>query len=577
MAFCTFSKEFSDSAFTFVENRFIQKYLPEANDFAVKVYLYGLYLCQSSPEEFSARSLAEILGTDEENIVNAFEYWQDYDLVQILCKAPLTVQYLPVRSATGKPHKVRYDKYADFNKEMQKKMQKVGKHIDYRDSVKYMQFLEENDIQPMAFLLITEYCIAKDGEAITPHHVFNKAKKFIRDGIKTYEQVETALGNYDENEKYIEELFTLLGINRRIDESDYTLYSSWLRKGFEKGGIRSAAKYLKKGKMSTLQLVIEELAEKEKFSAKDVTDYLTERDALSNLTFRIGRKLGVKIANPATYVDEYIEKWMAHGFEENALLDVALYCLKCGRGDFPSMHEQVEKLFSDGLVDTASVKDFLQARSFDLKLLTKIGEYCAGIKPTANNLALLHTWREWGFSDAMILEAAKRSANSTAPVPYMNRILSEWKRAEYRTVDDLAKDEKPATATPSQNGVPSYIAQNIEAANAKAQREKYYADKREKAQSVADRYALKANSNPRFGIVEKALSKLNMELAKAEIFTPDQLPALQKQQADFHVERAQILAALGIEEWQLSPQYECKKCSDSGFTSSGKACDCYKK
>lgn len=577
MAFCTFSKEFSDSAFTFVENRFIQKYLPEANDFAVKVYLYGLYLCQSSSEEFSARSLAEILGTDEENIVNAFEYWQDYDLVQILCKAPLTVQYLPVRSATGKPHKVRYDKYADFNKEMQKKMQKVGKHIDYRDSVKYMQFLEENDIQPMAFLLITEYCIAKDGEAITPHHVFNKAKKFIRDGIKTYEQVETALGNYDENEKYIEELFTLLGINRRIDESDYTLYSSWLRKGFEKGGIRSAAKYLKKGKMSTLQLKIEELAEKEKFSAKDITDYLTERDALSNLTFHIGRKLGVKIANPAPYVDEYVEKWMAHGFEENSLLDIALHCMKCGRGDFPSMHEQVEKLFSDGLVDTASVKDFLQARSVDLKLLTKIGEYCAGIKPTANNLALLHTWREWGFSDAMILEAAKRSANSTAPVPYMNRILSEWKRAEYRTVDDLAKDEKPATATPSQNGVPSYIAQNIEAANAKAQREKYYADKREKAQSVADRYALKANSNPRFGIVEKALSKLNMELAKAEIFTPDQLPALQKQQADFHVERAQILAALGIEEWQLSPQYECKKCSDSGFTSSGKACDCYKK
>lgn len=577
MAFCTFSKEFSDSAFTFVENRFIQKYLPEANDFAVKVYLYGLYLCQSSAEELSARSLAEILGTDEEHIVNAFEYWQDYDLVQILCKAPLTVQYLPVRSAVGKPKKVRYDKYADFNKEMQKKMQKVGKHIDYRDSVKYMQFLEENDIQPMAFLLITEYCIAKDGEAITPHHVFNKAKKFIRDGIKTYEQVEAALGNYDENEKYIEELFTLLAINRRIDESDYTLYSSWLRKGFEKGGIRAAAKYLKKGKMSTLQLILEELAEKQKFTTKDVTEYLAERDALSNLTFRIGRKLGVKIANPATYVDEYVEKWVGYGFEESSLLEIALYCLKCGRNDFPSMHEQVEKLFSDGLVASASVKDFVKARLDDLKLLASIGEYCAGIKPTTSNLSLLNTWREWGFSIEMILEAAKRSANSAAPVPYMNRILSEWKRAEYRTLADLAKDEKPEKPTTTQSGVPSYVAQNIEAANAKAAREKYYADKREKAQSVADRYAMKAKTNPRFGAVEKALSKLNMELAKAEIFTPEQLPILQQQQADFRLERSQILQALGIEEWQLSPQYECKKCSDSGFTSSGKACDCYKK
>ncbi|MBO5363146.1 MAG: DnaD domain protein [Clostridia bacterium] len=577
MAFCSFSKEFSEGAFTFVENRFIQKYLPEANDFAVKVYLYGLYLCQAGGEEFSARSLAEVLNTDEQNVLNAFEYWQDYDLVEILCRQPLTVQYLPVRSAVGKPKKVRYDKYADFNKEMQKKMQKVGKHIEYRDSVKYMQFLEENDIQPMAFLLIAEYCIAKDGEAITPHHVFNKAKKFIRDGINTYEQVEAALGNYDENEKYIEELFKLLSISRRIDESDYTLYSSWLRMGFDKGGIRNAAKHLKKGKMSSLQLVLEELAEKSKFTAREVAAYLEERDGLSNLTFRIARKLGLKIANPATYIDEYVEKWINLGYEESSLLEIALYCLKCGRGDFACMHEHVENLFSDGVVSADSVKEALKEKNADLKLIAKIGEYCAGIKPTVANLDLLHTWRSWTFSDEMILEAAKRAANSSAPVPYMNRILSEWKRNEYKSVADLQKDEKPTTQKNGFGNVPSYVAAAVEAANAKSEREKYYADKREKAQSVADRYAMKANSNPRFGALEKALSKMNMELAKAEIYSPDTLPALQLKQAELVAERTQVLKALGIEEWQLLPQYECKKCSDSGFLKSGKACDCYKK
>ena len=577
MAFCSFSKEFSEGAFTFVENRFIQKYLPEANDFAVKVYLYGLFLCQSGTEDFSARALAEVLGTTEEKILDTFAYWQDYDLVQVLCEQPLTVQYLPVRSANGKPKKIHYDKYADFNKEMQKRMQKVGKHIEYRDSVKYMQFLEENDIQPMAFLMIAEYCIAKDGEAITPHHVFNKAKKFIREGITTYEQVEAALGNYDENEKYIEELFKLLSINRRIDESDYTLYSSWLRMGFEKGGIRSAAKYLKKGKMSSLQLVLEELAERGKFTARDVNTYLEERDALSNLTFRIGRKLGVKVANPATYIDEYVEKWVNLGFEESSLLDVALYCLKCGRGEFSNMNEQVNALFTAGIVSADSVKEALLAKNADLKLLTKIGEYCAGIKPTENNLSLLNTWREWSFSDEMIMEAAKRAANSASAIPYMNRILSEWKHSEFKTVADLERDEKPALQKSGYGASNSYVAQAVEAANAKSDREKYYADKREKAQLVADRYVTKANSNPRFGAIEKELSKMNMELAKAEIFTPDLLPKLQQKQMDLALERMQILASLGLEEWQLLPQYECKKCSDSGFMQSGKACDCYKK
>ncbi|MBQ2740733.1 MAG: DnaD domain protein [Clostridia bacterium] len=575
MAFCSFSKEFSNGAFTLVENRFIQKYLPEANDFAVKVYLYGLYLCQSGGEDFSASSLAEVLRSTEEKILNAFELWQDYDLVEILCRQPLTVQYLPVRSAVGKPKKVRYDKYADFNKEMQKRMQKVGRHIEYGESVKYMQFLEENDIQPMAFLLITEYCIAKDGTGITPHHVFNKAKKFIREGITTYEQVEAALGNYNENEKYIEELFKLLAINRRVDESDYTLYSAWLRMGFEKGGIKAAAKHLKKGKMSTLQLLLEEVASKEKFSARDVAAYLTEREALSALTFRLGRKLGVKIANPATYIDEYVEKWVNLGYEESSLLEIALYCLKCGRGDFACMHEQVESLFAAGIIGEDSVKETMRRKNADLKLLGKLGEYCVGIKPTVANLELLNTWREWSLSDEMIVEAAKRAANSAAPIPYINRILSEWKRAGYTTMADLAKEEKPTSAKPT-GGTPSYLAASIEAANAKAAREKYYADKREKALSVADRYEAKANSNPRFGAIEKALSKMNIELAKAELYAPDTLPNLKEQQTKLLCERLEILAALGIEEWQLSPQFACKKCSDTGFVENGASCDCYK-
>ena len=577
MAFCSFSKEFTTHSFTYVENRFIQKYLPEANDFAVKVYLYGLHLCQCGNDDFSVRSLAEVLKTTEEKIIDAFEYWQDYDLVEILSADPFTVRYLPVGSNGGKPKQIRYDKYGDFNKELQKRLQKVGKFVSYQESVKYMRFLEETDIQPMALLLVVEYCIAKDGEGITPHHVFNKAKKFLRDGITTYEQVETALGNYDENEKHIETLFTLLGIKRRIDETDYTLYSGWLRDGFDHGGIRAAAKYLKKGQMSTLQLVLDELKEREKFSARDVEKYLERRDALANLTFRIARKLGVKISNPATYIDEYVEQWTEWGYEDNSLLEIALYCLKTGRGDFACMHQTLESMFSDGIITADGVKETLKEKKGDLKLLTKLQEICGGIRPTANNLALLGTWRGWSFSDEMILEAAKRSAASASPIPYMNRILSEWKRLGYQTVKDLEKDEKPAAQkSGTASGAPSYATAAIEAANAKSAREKFYADKREKAQLVADRYVTKANSAPRFGAIERALSKMNMELAKAEIYTPETLPSLKAKQAELLAERLQVLSALGIEEWQLLPQYECKKCSDSGFMPSGKACDCYK-
>ena len=50
MSFAAFSKDFGSNMFTSVENQFITKYLPQADGDAVRVYLYGLYLCQVAGE-----------------------------------------------------------------------------------------------------------------------------------------------------------------------------------------------------------------------------------------------------------------------------------------------------------------------------------------------------------------------------------------------------------------------------------------------------------------------------------------------------------------------------------------------
>ena len=91
MAFCSFSKDV-DNTYTSVENKFITKYLPEADGLAVKVYLYGLFLCQNSDADFGVRSMAEVLKTDEEQIKQAFAFWEDYDLVDILLETPSGVR-----------------------------------------------------------------------------------------------------------------------------------------------------------------------------------------------------------------------------------------------------------------------------------------------------------------------------------------------------------------------------------------------------------------------------------------------------------------------------------------------------
>ncbi len=574
MAFCSFSKDCDGNSYVTVENKFITKYLPEADGFAVKVYLYGLYLCKNADSDFGLKAMAEVLKTTETKIAEAFEFWEDYDLVQVISKSPFAVQYLPVKSAVGKPKKVRYEQYADFNKELQRKMQKVGKFVSAGDYLKYMRFMEENAIQPQALLLITEYCINKKGDTVSPSYIFNKAKKLLASGASTYEQVERELSNYNEHEKDLLAIFTALGgYQRTPDENDYSYYRKWTETlGFTKEAIIVAAKKTtKRGSMTALEIILEDLYDRGKTEAGEIEGYLTERETLTALTFRIARKLGVKVSNPATYVDEYIEKWFTYGFEDSSLLDIALFCLKTERGSFDSMNAIVERLFENGVVSKDSVKAFLKQKNDELKLFDKIREFCGTIRKNATNVSLIRTWRDWKFSDEMILEAAKRSATSANPVPYINKILSDWKQAEIFEVKNIP--ENAPVSTPSR----AYVSPTIDAANAKADRERYYALLREKAQSRADKFLRKANGNTRFKELTTALSTMEISIARAEIFEPKALPSLLETKTSLLSERKALLMEMGISEEDLLPKFVCQKCSDTGFLKNGAACDCYKK
>ena len=73
MAFCSFSKDCDDNSFVTVESRFINKYLHEADGFSVKVYLYGLFICQNPKYDLSLKEFAETLSLSEEKVLKCHE------------------------------------------------------------------------------------------------------------------------------------------------------------------------------------------------------------------------------------------------------------------------------------------------------------------------------------------------------------------------------------------------------------------------------------------------------------------------------------------------------------------------
>ena len=82
MGLCSFSTTLRNSSSTIIDNEFINEFLPGAPDGAVKVYLYGLYLCsnpQSDDNDISAMSTVLSLSADQ-----IFEYFSYLTFINIL-------------------------------------------------------------------------------------------------------------------------------------------------------------------------------------------------------------------------------------------------------------------------------------------------------------------------------------------------------------------------------------------------------------------------------------------------------------------------------------------------------------
>lgn len=155
-----------------------------------------------------------------------------------------------------------------------------------------------------------------------------------------------------------------------------------------------------------------------------------------------------------------------------------------------------------------------------------------------------------------------------------------WVASNYTQIlegkyDDYAEASSSAgsSASPAKE---KPLPKEIVDANARADRERYYAKKREKAQKRADKMLEKANQSPEFFQSARELSKIEFELAKAEVYNPQEVEEILRRQKACTYARDRALEALGLSLEDISPKWDCKKCEDKGFLPSGEACSCYK-
>lgn len=105
----------------------------------------------------------------------------------------------------------------------------------------------------------------------------------------------------------------------------------------------------------------------------------------------------------------------------------------------------------------------------------------------------------------------------------------------------------------------------------------YYRNKKSEAERIAAENFSIARKSPDFKSADDTLSALEHDLAFAEINGDVELiKKLEKEKADTILKRESALKKLGLTKRDITPNYECKKCCDTGFIGIEK-CECFAK
>lgn len=440
MSFCTYSKEAAATNKTIIDNVFITNFLLEANETAVKVYLYGLYLCQNSNLE-TLESFAERLNLTVNDVIDAFRFWDDYGILAIASTEPFSVKYYPLNESGLKYKKFKPEKYADFTKALQLLI--TDRMISVSEYNEYFNLMESSAIKPEALLMIVKYCIDLKGGNIGTKYIITVLKDFISRGITTAQLVERELSDYTLSSKEIYEIFSALKINKKIDVEDQQLYKKWTENyGFDVEFITFVAKNQKIKNFKKLDALIEELYSNKRFTVDDAKYYFNNKEVLVKLCFNINKNLGLYIEYPDTEIKNYVAPWVSKGYNEETLLFISNYCFRKNKRTLEQMNDTVSTLYKMGLVTLSSITNYITERAENDKFITTILEN-SGVNRKPNNWDRenLTTWRSWNFTDEMILEASKRASASSNPIAYVNGILSNWKSKGIFTVEEANNEQ----------------------------------------------------------------------------------------------------------------------------------------
>ncbi len=448
MAFCSFDKEITLNTHTEVENVFLHEYMPVLSGEQVKVYLYGLYLCQNAAKDFSLTDMAKALKKEEGEVLTAFRVLEETGLVEITAETPCEIKYVSAKSVV-KRGAYSPGKYTAFTTSLQRMF--PTRMIAPAEFRAYFSLMETKNLKPDALLMLIRYCVDKKGQNITYRYITAVAADFADRGILTSDAVESELSDYFGKTDEIDAVLKKLGVKRKSEAADLKLYEKWTNVlCFPPEQILYAASKLKKADVTAFDNLMQELYGAKAFGKKEMDAFLKSREETAALAREVCRNLGIYVEIIDPVVANYVAPWLSMGYEGQAISFLSRYAFKKGKRSLEALDETVRSLYEKGVVATGAIVARMEENAATEKSIGEIFKIL-GIerRVTGQDRAQFSVWKEqWGFSEEMIAFAAKQAAGKNGPIPYMNAVLSSLKNENVYTVEEAEK-RKPTLPTPS--------------------------------------------------------------------------------------------------------------------------------
>ena len=448
MSLFSFSRESAAFDVTPIENEFLMEFMPSAPEAALRVYLYARMLCLH-PEMGELADMAKALRMDEDEVLEAFRYWEQRGLVEKLSDRPPRYELRPMRNVNAASMMdLEFYKYAELHAALNELfgVDKL-KNRHYEAAVEWMElggFTQE------AVLEIVKYERQLPGGK-TEDPVFKRAQARVLEwgeqGVHTLEEVRRAIDLEDRARKTAEAVFDQLAIRREITKDE----------------LRCALRWIGEWNLTT-EDVLEACAQTTK-SRNPTIAYLdailkTQVEKGSGARFEalkdVLRELNAANPTPTPEQLNAYSGFLAKGFEPETVRLAAVQSARRNKNRFEDL-EWMLNAWDDMNIHTrdeaqAYIQD-MQRKTEEMGALMK----AAGVsrRPNMADLSSYEGWKQ-KHSPELIRCAAELARGAREPVKYMDRLLDNWARAGVTTPEAAraagAKSAGSAAPAPRRQG-----------------------------------------------------------------------------------------------------------------------------